>query len=560
MWHRPSQSSHSTPAERRGPTALALTAALLAFAPAATTAQQHAAAPHPHPAGDLGTVDFRVACAEEVRDDFDGAVALLHHMMYERARERFEAVAQRDPECGMAHWGVAMSHIHPLWHPADEAALSAAREALEHARASGIRSERERALVDATAALVTGDDVGWWQRLGAWADAMESPHERHPDDPDVAAFYALSQLAAGQPAEDRARYNERAARVLLAVHERNPTHPGAAHYTIHANDVTGRAGRSMDVVASYRDIAPDVPHALHMPTHIYVRVGDWPQVIDWNRRSADAALDHPAGDRVSLHWIHALDYMMYAYLQQAADGRARAVLDEVRDGGRLQENFTSAYHLAALPARLAVERRDWAAAANVTARTPAYIEWDRSPWPEAMSWFARGLGAAHTGDLEGAREAESRMAALRQRAEETGQTDHAGYIEIDRLILAGHIAAAEGADEEGVQLMRRAAELESSLEKHPVSPGAILPPNEALGELLLDLDRPAEALAAFERSLEVWPGRYNSLLGAARAAVAADDDERATHHYRQLLGIVDADGADRPGIDEARRALAGTDG
>lgn len=526
----------------------------LLLVPATLVAQEHGREhAHAQEAPDLGAVDFAVSCDPGVRADFDESLALMHHMMYEQARAGFEAVAGRDPDCGMAYWGVAMTHFHPLWHPMDQAALDAGRAALERARAAGVGSAREEALLAATEALMADDGMGWWGRLDAWAGAMQRARAEHPDDEDVAALYALSQLAAGQAADDRMAYNERAAEVLLAVHERVPTHPGASHYTIHANDVTGRAGESLDIVRGYDDIAPSVPHALHMPTHIYVRLGDWPEVIDWNRRSADAALDYPAGDRVSLHWIHALDYLVYAYLQQANDAAARAVLEDMRDGGRLQENFASAFHLATIPARYAVERRDWKAAAAIEPRSPAYIEWDRSPWPEALSWFARGLGAAHTDEVEAAVRAESRMAELRDRAEAEGQQDHARYIEIDRLVLAGAIAQARGRTDEAIGHMRGAVELETTIEKHPVSPGALLPPAEALGDLLLEVDRPAEALAAYERSLDTWPARYHSLLGAARAARAAGDAGTAAAHYRTLLDVVDRAAAEREGVEEALR-------
>ncbi len=459
----------------------------------------------------------------------------------------------------MAHWGVAMTYFHPLWGPMNDAALESGREALARAHEAGVGSDRERVLLAATDALMEEGEISWWDRLDAWHEQMERAYAEHEDDEDVASLYALSQLAAGQTAEDRGAVNERAANVLLAVHERKPTHPGAIHYTIHANDVSGRADKSQDVVRNYNQIAPDVPHALHMPTHIYVRTGDWPEVIDWNRRSADAALDYPAGDRESLHWVHALDYLAYAYLQQAADDAAESVLDEMNEGRQIQEDFATAYHVAAIPARYAVERRDWSAAAELQPRTPDYVDWDASPWAEALTWFARGLGAVGTDDMEGATAAEARMAELRDRAEAAGQQDHATYIEIDRLILEGIIAHAQDDGDEAVRLIREAADLESSIQKHPVTPGSILPPNEALGQVLLSLDRPEDALAAYQHSLEVWPARYHSLLGAARAADAAARPAEAERYYRELLETVDRESSARPGVQEAVSAVEGAE-
>lgn len=506
---------------------------------------------------DLGAVDFQVSCDGAVRDDFNRAVALLHHMMYQEARSTFEAVAERDPECAMAHWGIATTLFQPLW-PArpDADARQRGWQAVQRARELGAGTERERTLIAATEAFFQDPDADeWWPRVERWADAMENAYLEHSDDEDVAAFYGLSRIAVGQTADDRLSYNARAAEVLNEVHEREPLHPGAVHYTIHADDATGRADEHLHMVESYSEIAPSVPHALHMPSHIYVRLGDWPNVIEWNRRSADAALEHPAGDRISLHHIHALDYLLYAHLQRGEDAQAASVLEEALSKAPYQEHFVSAFHLAVMPARSAVERRAWGEAARITPREPAYLAWERYGWPHALSWFARGLGAVNTGDLAAAREAETRMQELRQSAEDAGEEGLATYIEIDRLILEGRIAHAEGDAGRAVDLMREAAELEETVEKHPVSPGALLPAYEALGDLLRELDRPEEALTAYETSLEIWPRRYNSLLGAARAADAAGEPGAARGYYWALLEVVgDVDSA-RPGVREAQRRV-----
>lgn len=509
-------------------------------------------------AGNRGAVDFHVSCAEAVKKDFDGALALLHHMMYEQARGEFLAVAERDPSCAMAYWGVAMTRFQPLWptRPSAETLVQGQRE-IERAKELGPGSEREEALVAAAAAFYREPDTAeWWTRIGRWAEAMESAYEAHGEDLDVAALYALSRLAnAGQTEEPMAEHAE-AARVLLAVYEQEPTHPGAIHYTIHANDVTGRAGESLEVVRSYGEIAPEVPHALHMPTHIFVRLGEWPEVIDWNERSAEAALRHPAGEKVSHHYPHATDYLLYAYLQRAEDELAAAVLEETLAKESFQDSFISAFHLAVMPARYAVERRDWEAAARVEPRTPADLSWDAYPWPEAMAWLARGLGRAHTGDLDAARAAEERMRELEESTRLGGEETMATYIGVDRLILVGRIAHAAGDDEQAIELLERAAELEATVQKHPVTPGALLPPYEGLGDLLAELDRPAEALEAYEASLAVWPKRYNSLLGAARAAAAAGQPEVAERHYSELVAVSGEAAGERPGLLEAREFVA----
>jgi tetratricopeptide (TPR) repeat protein len=506
---------------------------------------------------DLGNVDFRASCAPAVREDVDRAVALLHHMMYQQSRAAFEAILEEDPQCAAAHWGVATTLFQPLW-PSRPDAETRQRgwNAVETARELGVETDRERALLDATSAFFENpEEDTWWPRIERWAESMEAAHRAQPDDIEIAAFHGLAVLAAGQVADDQLAENARAAEVLRSVHEQEPLHPGAIHYTIHADDVTGRADSHLHMVEQYSEIAPMVPHALHMPSHIYVRLGEWPEVIEWNRKSADAALEHPVGDRTSFHHVHALDYLLYAHLQRGDDEQAAAVLDEAWAVGSYQDDFVTAYHLAVMPARAAVERRDWQKAARIEPGVPDYLSWDGYLWPRAISSFARGLGGAHTGDLEKAREAESTMAELQRQAEDAGEQAFATYIEIDRLILAGWIAHLEGNAEAAVRHMNESARLEDGIQKHPVSPGSLLPPREALGDLLMAQDRHAEARQAYEASLDVWPERYNSLLGAARAARASGDDEGARAHYQALLDVVENAQRDRPGIREAASML-----
>jgi hypothetical protein len=534
---------------------------LMLSAPAVVLAQ-HAGHDHGSMAddhGEIGVVDFRVSCDPAVRPEFDRAVGLLHHMMYVESRQAFERIAERHPECGMAHWGVATSLFQPLWPGRPDAEVrQRGWEAVQRAKQDQGLSERERALVAATAAFFQDpqEDV-WWPRIHRWGDALEAAYRQHPGDTETAVFYALSLMAVGQAVDRQREYHDRAARILETVHQREPRHPGAIHYTIHANDIASREGESLHVVRRYDQIAPEVPHALHMPSHVFVRLGEWPDVIEWNRRSADAALRFPAGDRISLHYPHGLDYMLYGQLQRGEDRKARAVLDELLgQEQRYQENFVSAFHLAVMPARYAIERRAWDEAAVLQPRKPDYLAWDGYWWPEALSWFARGLGAAHTGDLAAARQAERRMAELRDRARAADEEGFATYVEIDRLILSGRLAQAEGNAEAAVARTREAADLERTVEKHIVTPGALLPAYEALGDLLMEQQRPQEALRAYETSLEIWPNRYRSLLGAARAARAANDTAKARQHYARLLEVTEDAETDRAGVREARELVA----
>ena len=291
-----------------------------------------------------------------------------------------------------------------------------------------------------------------------------------------------------------------------------------------------------------------------MPTHIHVRLGAWAEAIAWNRRSADAALRVPVGDRVSSHHVHALDYMLYAALQQGDDAFAREVLDEALDTDRYQEGFSSAFHLAIMPARFAVERRAWADAATLDVDVHPYLAWENYAWPQATQWFARGLGAAHTGAFDAARGAEAHIVALRDRAAAAGERELVAFIEIDRLVLAAAIVRADddGA-EAAIALLEEAAALEGTVEKHPVTPGALLPPHEALGDLLLELGRHAEARVAYEASDRRWPGRYNTLLGLFRSVVETDGAAALPIAGRLL---VQAGASTRATLAEARDLLA----
>ena len=465
----------------------------------------------------LGSVSFQPACSETSARQFDRGLALKHHMMYQQARGTFREITEQEPGCAMAHWGMAATYVQPLWpgRPDDDT-LAQGRQHIEQARQAGMGDEREAALVEAVAAFFQeADGLGYRDRIDAWAESMAVAYADHPDDLDIAAFYGLSRLALamGVDSDSQAPLLDEAEAVLRSVWETESTHPGAIHYSIHATDVDGRAENALDMVEAYTDIAPSVPHALHMPSHIYVRLGHWDEVIEWNRRSADAAIDHDVNGATTFHYIHALDYLVYGYLQKGDAEQAQAVWEEALAVERHQPGFASAFHAAAMPARIAVEQRDWDAAKALPVREPDYLPWDDAPWPEGLSWYARGLGAIHTDDHELAEEAEQRLAELRDAAREAGEERFATNIEVDRKILAGWIKHAEGEAEEAIAQMEAAAELESTVEKEPVTPGALYPPYEALGDLLLALARPDEALVAYEAGESIWPGRRNTQLG-----------------------------------------------
>jgi tetratricopeptide (TPR) repeat protein len=503
----------------------------------------------------IGSVAFHVSCDSSVQRRFDQAVALLHHMTYARARSEFTAIASSDPDCAMAHWGIAMTLFQPLWptRPSD-ADLERGREAVARARELGTGSEREQLLVAAAGAFFDVEQSDYWDRIARWADATRVLYERFPNDPESAAFHALAHLAVA-PARGEGNHNEESAAVLQKVLGVAPEHPGATHYMVHANDADGREGESPDVVRNYTAIAPHNPHALHMPTHIWVRQGDWAGVIEGNLEAALAALETPAGDEGEWVWDefpHAIEYLVYAYLQIGDDASAQLEMERLQKTTRLQPSFKTAFNLSSVPARFALERRSWAEATQLVPRPDATLPWDRFPWPEAVTWFARGLGAARTGDTLAARSAESRLHDLRDASSRLGEDLFARQTEILRLGVSAWLAHSRSDEDLAISLMQAALALETETPKHPVTPAPTLPAAELLGDLLLELDRPDAALEAYELSLRRTPNRFNSLVGAARAADRAGDVERALEHYRRLQAIV-VPGSARPEMAEAER-------
>jgi tetratricopeptide (TPR) repeat protein len=493
---------------------------------------------------ELGTVHFPTSCSSEAQPELGRGLALLHHMMYPQAREAFGEAARIQDDCAMAHWGLAMSEFQPFWGSAD---IEAGRSHAERAVALEPETERERLYARAALAFFQGEGVSYGDRVRNWEAAMEALHATYPDDSEAASLYALAHLSVA-PSDQG--HQERADRIVREIHESMPEHPGAIHYAIHVHDVEARADDGVSFARAYEDLAPSIPHALHMPSHIYVRLGEWDEVIDWNRRSADAALEHPAGEYISLHYPHALDYLMYGYLQRGEDEKAREILEEARSRDGYELHLASAYALAAIPARWHVERRDWEGAADLEPRVPDSFDWDRFPAGEAMTWFARGLGAARIGDLDRATEAVERLEALENALRERDDYYWADQAAIQRRSVSAWKALAEGRTDAAIQEMRAAAEMAAEMEKHPITPGDLQPANELLGDLLFEAGRYAEAVEAYETTLSTWPRRYHSIAGAARAAAEADLDQVARTYYGKLAEL--AGDTDREEVEEAR--------
>jgi tetratricopeptide (TPR) repeat protein len=534
-----------------------VTVVLIALSPWPAEGQQPAAA-GPAP---LGRVSFDPGCEPSVRADFERGLALLHHMTYPAAYRAFEDVSEGDPSCALAYWGMAMTLFQPLWpnRPSQEdleQGWALAQRARDLSDGAGVRS----ALVRTGEAFF--DPAGapdYWARIRAWSDATGALHAAYPDNVEARALHALAILATAPLDGDAAASHARAADLLTGILQVVPTHPGAVHYTIHANDFRGRAELSLDVVRRYGDIAPANPHALHMPTHIFVRLGLWDEVVDWNLRAADAALAQPAGPRGEWVWDeypHATEYLVYAYLQRGEDELARARVERMSETPDLQPGFKTAFHLTSTAARYALERRAWDEAVELRVRPYDTLDWDRLPWPEAVTWYARGLGAAHLGDRTAASESARRLEALRDAAEASGEMIFVAPIEIMRLELAAWASLEDGDADQAVARMQEAVALEARTPKHPVTPGATLPAGELLGDLYLRLDRPSDAFEAYRASDEQVPGRLNTLAGLARASSASGNREAAATWYRRLLTLA-SNTSGRAVVAEAERYLSG---
>ncbi len=516
-----------------------------------------------HAGHHAGSVNFPISCSGAAQKEFNRAVALLHHMTYPEARKAFEKVAEIDPQCVMARWGIAMTLFQPLWPTRPSSAdLERGWNEVQKAQALDPPTKREQLLIAATAAFFSDPkSTDYWSRIRHWEAAMEKAYKEFPDDPDVSAFYALAILATAPADSISHEHSDRAAEILLRIYRQYPDHPGAMHYLIHANDVPGRERESLEITRKYESIAPDNPHALHMPTHIYTRLGDWDSSIRGNLKAADAALKYPVGDHGQYVWDefpHAIEYLIYAELQKGADDEAAVQLKRLRETVNLEPSFKTAFHLSSTQSRFALERRAWDRAATLVPRQPTSLPWDRFPWPEAITRFARGLGAAHLGKTEEAQTEIDRLKQLEDSTSKAGETLFARNIKVLQLELSAWLAHVERQEEKSVTLMRQAADLEAGTPKHAVTPGPTLPASELLGDLLMEQERPAEALTAYERSLQLYPRRFNSLLGAARAAHAVRDKTRTETYSAELVEVADMK-TDRPGLQEVRGYLA-TDG
>jgi hypothetical protein len=502
------------------------------------------------------SVSFMTSCAPALRQDFNRAVALLHSFWFAQAIAAFDGVSAKDPSCAMAHWGVALSRWgNPFAGLRSPQQIELGRAAIQRAQTTGAPTPRERAFIAAAAELFTsGEGSTQRARTVAYEKGMERVVREFPGDMEARIFYALSANQTAVASDKKYAQQLKAAAILEPLFKEHPKHPGLAHYIIHAYDHPPLAEKALGAARSYASLAPSVPHALHMPSHTFTRVGLWKESIETNRRSAEAARKENA----TAEELHAMDYQAYAYLQTAKDGDARRMTDEARAAfGRLDANAAGAaapgvagvYAAAAIPARYALERGAWAEAASLQVRKSTF------PHTDAITHFARALGAARSGNPKAAAADVEQLAALRDNLKTMQDAYWAEQVDIQRQIAIAWITFAEGNKARGIELLRAAAAAEDTTDKSAVSPGPLAPARELLGYMLLEAERPAEAFSEFEATIKKEPNRFRGLYGGARAAEAAGQRARAITLYKQLLQVASEPDANRPELQHARNLV-----
>jgi hypothetical protein len=513
---------------------------------------------HQHPAGEkLGTVHFDTSCAAAAQPLFDRALALLHSFEFGPAIEGFTKAVASDPDCTIAYWGIALSRwsnpfAATMRSPAQlQQGLAAVREAETRAP----KTERERAYLAAVATLyLNAGTLDQRARVLAYARAMADLAAKYPNDREASIFYALSLTASALPTDKTYANQLQAGRLLEKLYPDQPDHPGISHYIIHSYDVPALAPQALDAARRYSRIAPSAPHALHMPSHTFTRVGAWQDSIETNIASAAAA----KRDKATAEELHAMDYMTYAYLQTGQDKAVQNLVKtlpevlsrfDVNAIGGAAPGSAGVFASAAIPVRWALEHRDWAAAARLQPQAT------RFPYADALTQFARALGASHVGAPADARAAIEALQQLQDRLIQANEAYWAEQVNIQRQTASAFLALAEGRKGDALAMMRAAAAREDATEKNAVTPGPVAPARELLGDMLLELQQPADALKEYQATLTKEPNRFRALYGAAKASALSGNQAAAKTYSQQLLTICErADKPGRPEIEEARKA------
>jgi hypothetical protein len=505
--------------------------------------------------GRFGKVEFGLSCEEKVRANFNLATALLHSFEYAEAEKIFAKVINGDPECLMAYWGVAMSNFHPLWAPPTKEELDKGSKVITLARSLQSKSERESDYLEASAALYDDwEKLDHKARLLKFESAAERIFQKYPEDNEAAIFYALALRAASDPTDKTFNKQRKAGDILNKLFASQPDHPGIAHYLIHIYDYPELADQALPAARKYASIASASAHALHMPSHIFTRLGLWEEAAQSNINSMTAAKCYAENAGIQGHWdeeIHGLDYLVYAYLQQARDEKAKEQLEYLKSMLSVSPlNNKIAYTMAAAPTRYAIERKDWKAASALELQ-PKNFPWKDYPWERSIISFGRLLGAVHMNQPE-----------ILQASMQELKTNHADLVKLNKTYEANQvliqikaseawIAYAKGNKTEAIQRMTEAADMEDATDKHPVTPGEVVPARELLADLFMEYGEYAKALEAYEEDLKRHSGRFNGLYGAALAAQKTGDKETARKYIQQLNASAQLTELNRPAVTSA---------
>lgn len=514
-------------------------------------------------AGQLGNVHFPVSCDGAAQPAFDRGVAALHNFYFSGARQSFKDVAETDPHCGMAYWGLSMATLgNWLVNPPSQKALSDGATELQKAMQAGAGSERERDYIAALQALYTDmDKRDHATRAREYERKMESLYLRYPEDREAAVFYALTLNLTASPTDKSYNNQLKAADILDKVLAVQPDHPGALHYLIHSLDYPSLAARALPAAELYAKVAPAAPHAQHMPSHTYSMLGEWDGSIRSNKVALQTAVDSMSKGNYSQFafngsMAHYNDFMIYAELQLAQDAAASQVVAESIAYQRAHDLTKDAIYtqtgFAAIPARYVLERKAWPESSSLE---PLQKTWG---YAEAITRFARAMGASHTGDRPAAREQIEALEKLRQTAAEAKQGYWVGQIEVLRLAASAWLAHDEGHSDQALALMRQAADLEDASDKHVAMENRLYPMRELLGDLLQEMGQPAAALAEYESSMVATPNRFNAFAGAAKAALASGHADKAATYYSRVVSLAAKADTPRPEVAEARQFLAKT--
>ena len=508
---------------------------------------------------DFGEVEFALSCKYATQKTFNLAISLLHSFEYEEAEKAFVKVIDEDPNCPMAYWGVAMSIYHTIWFEPTDEVLKKGSKIIEIAQTLP-KTEREQDYLDAIGAFYKDwDKVDHKTREKRMADKMEENYLKYKDDSEAAIFYALA-LKSTADSDDKNFTNEKkAGKILESIFPDQPNHPGIAHYIIHNYDNTELAHMALIPARRYAEIAPSSAHALHMPSHIFTRLGLWDESIKSNVYSASAAQCYAQEVEMDGVWaneIHAMDYLVYAYLQKGDNANAieqRNYMQSIYDVNPHNLSAIS-YPFAAIPVRIALENKQWEEAANLELHD-SEIEWDKFPWQKSIVHYARALGATHIKDFESAEKEIDTLQALRQVLINRDKKYYANQVMIEIKSSQAWLSFAEGNQEKAISLMKEAADMENNTQKHGVTPGEVLPSTELLGDMFLAINKPQEALNAYKLNLKARPNRFNSIYGAAISAKRIGDDEKARQYFETLLTLTEGTNSDRPEIEEAKSFL-----